>query len=773
MSVKRWIPLMAIAFLLSMQAFGQIEFRNLTMDENSQVLFTAQANAPLHGSYSTGFKADLNNRTIRQLSFFPERISVLDTNGKLQIQNRFGVFRTEQDFTDFQPVTAYPSFVNGAEIRTGKIEPMETSPNGRWLTYIERTSPAFGNLILVEVTTGRRFTISNSIEVNLSGQIVSWSPDSEFFIYHKANRIYYFSLDQLSANRILAENFRSLGQGQISNVFWSNENELYYISGSLIYRALGVEFFTRSLYQEFLRVGTIVGTIPFIFDPNFDRFWISPDGTQLLLDRGGRSLYLYFLQNNDFTAQGAVIQLPYLLLPRNTRVNRVLWSDEGFITVLTQSLNGGGRVSTLYRLDASARVQNFQFQAIEDPQVLDIVLSPRESRVAVLFPDRVEIRSYTSWQLQQTLNHTNPLHALFLTENQIILAGQNYGELVDLETTSSRFLFFSQAETLGFAQNNGQVLVQQGSGFRELDSSTGTWIPRQAPAQGQSLVAPPNSVSRNFRVFLENLTSGSYRNIVMVRNIRDVGTVSLFDPPSTRFEPFPTRDDPVSFNPFIHGSRIRRREVSLVFNAINSVEGLTTILNTLADYNIRATFFLNGEFIRRHPGAVQEIAQSGHEVGNLFTVYFDMSDTRFQITNQFIQQGLARNEDEFFETTGRELSLIWHAPFYFTNPTILQAGAAMNYTYVGRDVDSLDWVPRRDETGISRLYFPSAELVESVIERKRPGSIIAMTIGRPGDDRPDGGRDDYLFNKLDILLNNLIERGYSMVPVTELIDRAR
>jgi len=226
-------------------------------------------------------------------------------------------------------------------------------------------------------------------------------------------------------------------------------------------------------------------------------------------------------------------------------------------------------------------------------------------------------------------------------------------------------------------------------------------------------------------------------------------------------------------NPFINGSRIRRREVSLVFNAIDSVEGLTTILNTLAEYDVRATFFVNGDFIRRHPGAVREIAASGHEVGNLFTVYFDMSDSRYQITSQFIQQGLARNEDEYFETTGRELSLLWHAPYYFTNPSILSAGSGMNYTYIGRDVDSLDWVPKRDETGISRLYYPSAELIESIIERKLPGSIVAMTVGRPGDDRPAGGRDDYLFTKLDILLNNLIERGYSIVPVSEIKDRAR
>jgi hypothetical protein len=88
-------------------------------------------------------------------------------------------------------------------------------------------------------------------------------------------------------------------------------------------------------------------------------------------------------------------------------------------------------------------------------------------------------------------------------------------------------------------------------------------------------------------------------------------------------------------------------------------------------------------------------------------------------------------------------------------------------------VDALDWVPRRDDTGISRLYFPSAELVERAIEQKQPGSIIAMTVGKPRDERGQAFRDDYLFQKLDLLLNNLIERGYSAVPVSTLIDRVQ
>ena len=45
----------------------------------------------------------------------------------------------------------------------------------------------------------------------------------------------------------------------------------------------------------------------------------------------------------------------------------------------------------------------------------------------------------------------------------------------------------------------------------------------------------------------------------------------------------------------------------------------------------------------------------------------------------------------------------------------------MNYAYIGRDVDSQDWVPLRDETGFSRLYKPTAQIIEDVMEMKQPG----------------------------------------------------
>ena len=148
-----------------------------------------------------------------------------------------------------------------------------------------------------------------------------------------------------------------------------------------------------------------------------------------------------------------------------------------------------------------------------------------------------------------------------------------------------------------------------------------------------------------------------------------------------------------------------------------------------------------------------------------------MADRRYQITEDFIRDGLARNEDDYFEATGNELSLLWHAPYYFVSDEIISAGQSANYIYVGRDVDSLDWVPRLTDAGLSQLYMPAGELVERILEIKRPGTIISMQVGIPDSTRT--GRDDYLFQKLDLLVNGLLERGYAVVPVSTLIENAQ
>ena len=92
----------------------------------------------------------------------------------------------------------------------------------------------------------------------------------------------------------------------------------------------------------------------------------------------------------------------------------------------------------------------------------------------------------------------------------------------------------------------------------------------------------------------------------------------------------------------------------------------------------------------------------------------------------------------------------------------------MNYTYVGRDLDTYDWVAATDFNRKRGIYFPAARLVERIIAQKKPGSIIPIQVGMVG-----GPRDDYLFQKLDLIINELNLLGYQIVPVSTLLKHAR
>ncbi|MFW5811428.1 MAG: polysaccharide deacetylase family protein [Alkalispirochaetaceae bacterium] len=763
--MKRALFLSTVLALLTSVLSAEVTFGGLDLNRNNELAFSATVTAPEYGEYSTLFRSDLIQGSTEQLTFFPEELVYLQESHQLQIQNRFGVFRSTDGLASFEPLEEFTSFVAGGEVATGKLSPIAASPDGSYLVFMEATSPAYGELVLYDLNESSRRVVSRQVELDVAGPPVRWSPDSNYLVYEKQRELFYYPVEGRGSGALL-EDQRRIGEGSIQNVRWGPDNNLYYIRGSVVYRILSVEFFTRSLYRDLLQVGTVVGKLPYLFDPNFDSFWISPDGRKMMLAKEGRNIILYYLQNDDFLSTGETISLPYLFLPRNTRVLDLLWSREDVITVLTGSIRRGERFRAIYRLDARRPEQATRFRRMEEESVRSVVLSPDQRRVAILTDREVVIRDQESWEVRRNLPFLSPLKAIWTREGNLVVAGENTVEEITLSgrTPQREVLALSKIEEYDLTESGALVAA---AGGVTLTYREGSWSPGgRIPEEGSREVA-----SGQYRVYLQDLPTGSYANMVMVRSIEDLGTDPLFPRPTRRFEPFPERDEPVDLQHFTHGSRIRRREVAFVFNAVDSVAGLTEILNTLAIYDVEATFFINGEFIRRHPGAVREIAESGQEVGSLFYTYFNMTDSRFRITDDFIRQGLARNEDEYFQVTGQELSLLWHAPFYFVTPEIIEAAGEMNYAYIGRDVDSLDWVAERDETGISRLYMPTAEIIERVMEEKQPGSIIAMTVGRPGDDTPYGGREDYLFQRLDVLLNNLIEEGYTVVPVSTLMDR--
>ena len=734
--------------------------------KNDLLLFSAKVCLPGNNSFKTLFYTRIESNEIEQLTIYPEFIESIDNGKKIQIRNRFGVFRTDESFSKFDVVKGLPSFVENSPIQSGKLNGMATSPDGSYFVFFNPTSYGYGQLILFDLKKNSKVIISSGVKQSIENFPAIWSPDSRFFVYESHGVIYYYSIDQYKGNRVLEEGLRAVTQGRIECVTWGLDTSLLFIKDRSLYKIRSSEFFTQALYSGIISIGTMIGTIPFSFDPNFDFYRISPDGKKMLFCKDGRNLFLYILDPDDYGQPSLVSSLPYLFLQGDTRIQEIIWPKSDQITVFTQTLKNGDRIAGAYRIDVSDSTTDTRLsQVFKELDVKDahtLVPSPDMSMIAIVNENEIIIRDYFNWSKKTNLPAKNILNVLWLDSSRLIIAGRETIELKSLDGKSGRILCLSQVETATWSSSSEDTIVAK-IAEKNFERKDGIWKIADT-WRGRTTMTS----SDNYRIYLDSFSSGSYQNMIMIRSVKGLGTKPLVIPPIKIYQPFPEKEEISDKSIFEHGSRIRRREVAIVFNCYDTVEGLSNVLNTLADYKIITTFFVNGEFIRRAPGATRLISESGHEVGNMFFTTFDPTDARFRVDENFIKNGLAKTEDEYYSATEKELSLLWHTPFYTINTAILEASAAMNYIYIGRDVDPLDWVSVLEGKSIPGSYFSANDLIERIMSLKKPGSIIPVRIGIP-----QGGRDDYLFMNLDLLINSLMDEGYEIVPISTLIEHAK
>jgi peptidoglycan/xylan/chitin deacetylase (PgdA/CDA1 family) len=438
------------------------------------------------------------------------------------------------------------------------------------------------------------------------------------------------------------------------------------------------------------------------------------------------------------------------MLPRSTYDLNILWSPQGLVTVVARVPEGGGSAALAWRLDAAS--EQGVFRPLENPPERSALLSPDGLRAVLWGETGIFLYDYREWRLLETLS-SGPAYACLWLGNGELAAGGNAridrirlaAGAPDGAARSARALVcLSQADSWGFEAESGRILARSG-GRWYLSDGAGPWT-----ETGEASPRPPSQVSARYRVYLERQYSGPYANIPMIRNTGNVGTAPLF-------ERSPHSGEPAQVP----------QELALSFDLYDDAAGLPVVLQTLRDFNIRATFFINGEFIRRYPGAVRDIVEAGHETASLFFAPIDLSDARYRIDENFISRGLARNEDEFFKVSGREMSLLWHAPYYAVSEDIVGIAARSGYRTIGRDVDPLDWVTRENTrmSALSQLSAP--DMIERILSLKRPGAVIPIRLGLL-----PGGRGDYLYNRLDLLLDALLREGFTLVTVSALLGSA-
>ncbi len=227
---------------------------------------------------------------------------------------------------------------------------------------------------------------------------------------------------------------------------------------------------------------------------------------------------------------------------------------------------------------------------------------------------------------------------------------------------------------------------------------------------------------------------------------------------------------------------LNRKEVTLTFDGGSINNAAKPILDILKEKNVKCTFFLTGEFIRRYPNTVRRIVAEGHEAGNHtwdhphLTTYAEnrKHNTLPGITAEKIKMEFSKTAALFKLVTSHEMVHFWRAPYGEYNKQILMWAAQAGYKHVGWTVgrgwentmDTLDWVADKN----SKIYKTADQITEKILhyaKGKKHGANGIIILMHLGTER----KDDFPYKKLPEIIDGLRKEGYRFVKISEMMGQ--
>jgi peptidoglycan/xylan/chitin deacetylase (PgdA/CDA1 family) len=193
-----------------------------------------------------------------------------------------------------------------------------------------------------------------------------------------------------------------------------------------------------------------------------------------------------------------------------------------------------------------------------------------------------------------------------------------------------------------------------------------------------------------------------------------------------------------------------RGRVALTFDA-DAWPGRTwDIINTLAAYHVRATFFLTGTYMDTFPTRTRGLIHAGQEVASHGYEHRDYRD----LTDGGIVRRLAAWDADYMRLTGGDHGpAFWRAPYGYSDNRVRVAAAEAGYSTIYWTLDSLDTIgaPKSESFIFNRLTRSTVNL---------DGAILLLHVNSNGT-----------VDALPRVLANLQARGLDVVTVSALLAR--
>lgn len=194
----------------------------------------------------------------------------------------------------------------------------------------------------------------------------------------------------------------------------------------------------------------------------------------------------------------------------------------------------------------------------------------------------------------------------------------------------------------------------------------------------------------------------------------------------------------------IYSVETEKKQVAFSFDATWGNEYTQDILKILDKHDVRATFFLTGDWVEKYPEDVKQIAGFGHDIGNHSESHRNMS----QLSKEVCEWEIVSVHEKVRALTGVEMNL-FRAPYGDYDDQLIQTAEEQGYKVVQWSVDSLDW-----------KEYGAKSVIKTVLENSelKNGAIILMH---------NGAKDTK--DALESIVLGIKRQGYEIVPISELI----
>jgi peptidoglycan-N-acetylglucosamine deacetylase len=135
---------------------------------------------------------------------------------------------------------------------------------------------------------------------------------------------------------------------------------------------------------------------------------------------------------------------------------------------------------------------------------------------------------------------------------------------------------------------------------------------------------------------------------------------------------------------------------ALTFDDGPHAQGTPAVLEILAREQVRATFFLVGEQVRRNPGLAREIVDAGHEIG----LHCDRHRNLLRLTPWQVREDIARALEAIETATGRTPRL-YRPPYGALNASALCLAHAHGWRTLLWSHWGRDWEKRATPASIA------------------------------------------------------------------------